>query len=121
MTTVTIRRELEFPSFGAWKWGKTDHDKPLRLQLVLASAFIYLEEDKYSRGNRIVFPQGRVELIYDPASESLLRGLNSTGQAATASAQVIYDAYVEAYEKLVALLYSAGQVRNLTLVRAGYP
>jgi len=113
MTTVTIKREFEFPSFGAWKWGKADHDRPLRFQLTVARAFLYLDEDKYSESNRIVFPEGRIELVYDPAPEQLIKGLSSKGQAATAAAQTIYDAYVEAYEKLVALLYSAGQVRNM--------
>ena len=120
MTAVTIRRELEFPSFGAWKWSKADHDRPLRFQLAVSRAFIYLEEEKYSKSDRIVFPEGRIELVYEPVPEKLIKGLKSKGQAATAVAQQIYDSYVEACEKLEALLYSAGQVRNLLPSRPQY-
>lgn len=113
MTAVTIRREFEFPSFGAWKWSKVDHGRPLRFQLAVPRAFIYLEEEEYSKIDRIVFPQGRIELVYEPVPEKLIKGLKSKGQIATAVAQEIYDSYVEVCEKLEALLYSAGQVRNL--------
>ncbi len=113
MKTVTIRREIEFPSFGAWKWSKADHEKPLSFQLRVARAFIYLEEDRYLKRERIVFPEGRIEFVYDPVPERLIEGLKSKGNAAIAVAEDIYDAYVEANRKLEALLYSVGQVRNL--------
>ena len=113
MPAVTIKREFEFPSFGAGKWSKADHDRPLRLQLAVAKACIYIEEDTYSKGSVIVFPRGRIELVYSPAPDSLLRGLGSKGPPAGLVAQTIYDAYVEAHGKFVALLYSAGQARYI--------
>lgn len=113
MSIVTIRREFEFPPFGAGKWIKADHDRPLRLQLAVARAFIYLEEDKYSKRDVIVFPQGRIELVYDPAPLDLSAGLRSSGAKAAAAAQTIYDAYVEAHNKFIALLYSPGQLRYM--------
>jgi hypothetical protein len=111
VSALTIRREFEFPSFGAGKWTKADHDRPLRLQLTVARALIYLEEDKYTKRNIIVFPQGRIELIYDPAPDELIAGLQSKGAKASATAQIIYEGYVEAHNKFVALLYSPGQLR----------
>ena len=92
VSTVTIRREFDFPSFGAGKWTKTDHDRPLRLQLAVARALIYLDEDKYAKRDLIVFPQGRIELVYDPVPDELLAGLRSKGAKASATAQMIYDA-----------------------------
>ena len=113
MAVVTIRGELDFPTFGARKWSKPDHDKPLHLQLATARALVYLLEDRYSTNDLIVFPQGRIEFAYDPVSALLLKGLKSKGKPATQAAQTIYEAYLEAHEKFLALLYSAGQVRSL--------
>lgn len=113
MAVVTIKRELDFPTFGAWKWSKSDHDRPLSLKLTTAIAFIYLEEDSYSARDVIVFPRGRIELVYDPVPEPFLKGLKSKGKPATLAAQTIYEAYLKAHKKFLALLYSAGQVRSL--------
>ncbi len=54
---------MDFPSFGASKWRKLDHDTPLTLQLAQAKALIFLEEEKYgTKDDVIVFPSGRLEL-----------------------------------------------------------
>jgi hypothetical protein len=113
MPIVTIRREFELPSFGAGKWSKTDHERPLRIQLSVAKALIFLEEDKYNSSGRniIVFPQGRIELVYDPAPDSLIKGLKSNGASTMAAAQTIYDAYLEAHGKFVSLLYFPGKLQ----------
>ncbi len=105
---------MDFPSFGASKWRKQDHDTPLTLQLAQARALIYLEEEKYgTKRDVIVFPDGRLELHYDHAPSELLRGLASRGAASTIAAETIYNAYIEAYTRFEALLYSSGRVRYL--------
>jgi hypothetical protein len=81
--------------------------------LSVSQVFIYLGEDKYFKGDRNTLPEGRIELVYNPVPERLVKRLKNKGQAATAAAQIIYDSYVEAHEKFEALLYSVGQVRNL--------
>ncbi len=113
MPTLIIRREFPFPAFGAGKWSKADHERPLRLQLSVARALIYLDEDRYTKRSIIVFPDGRIELIYDSAPEGLIEGLRTKGYKASAAAQTIYEAYVEAHRKFLALLYSPGQLRYL--------
>ncbi len=114
MTHLIIRKAIDFPGFGASKWRKQDHDNPLSLQLAQAKALIYLEEEKYgAKRDLIAFPSGRLELHYDPAPTELLRGLSSKGAASTSAAEPIYDAYVEAFTRFEALLYSAGKVRYL--------
>lgn len=111
MPALTVRREFDFPSFGAGKWTKADHERPLRLQLAVARALIYLEEDRYSKRDLIVFPQGRIELVYDPAPADLVDSLRRKGAKAASAAQIIYDAYVEAHNKFTALLHSPGNLR----------
>lgn len=114
MPYLTIRRPIDFPSFGASKWRKQDHDTPLSLQLPNARALIFLEEERFgTKRDVIVFPTGRLELHYDPAPSDLLRGLASRGSASTAAAETIYAAYLEAHIRFEALLYSAGKVRYL--------
>ena len=82
MPTLIVRRPMDFPSFGASKWRKQDHDTPLMLQLAQARALIYLEEEKYgTKRDVIVFPDGRLELHYDHAPSELLRGLSSLSGA----------------------------------------
>ena len=104
---------MEFPSFGASKWRKNDHETPLCIQLAHARALIYLDEEKYGKRDIIVFPSGRLELVYDPAPPDLIRGLGSRGIASTAAAETIYSVYIETHTKFEALLYSAGRVRYL--------
>ena len=60
-----------------------------------------------------MFPQGRIELIYNPAPDLLLRGLRTRGSTSAATAaQTIYDAYADAHKKFSALLfYRAGPLR----------
>ena len=113
MAVLTIRSEFDFPSFGAGKWTKGDHERPLHLQLTVARALIYLEEDRYSKRDVIVFPQGRIELVYDPAPGDLVEGLRNKGAKAAAAAQTIYDAYVEAHNKFTTLLHSPGNLRYI--------
>lgn len=114
MPKVSIRKLIDFPSFGAAKWRKSDHETPLRLQLAQARALIYLDEDTLTKRGLIVFPRGRIELIYDPAPPDLVKGLASKGPKSTAAtAERIYAAYVEAYIKFESLLYVAGRVRYL--------
>jgi len=112
MSKIVIRRKMYFPGFGAGKWRKADHAIPLKLQLGQATALIYLDEDDSQR-DTIVFPKGRFEFHYDPAPPTLYRGLLSRGPASRIAASIIYDAYVDAYSKFEALLYSAGRVRYL--------
>jgi hypothetical protein len=113
MPKVTIRKRISFPSFGAAKWRKSDHETPLRLRLTQASALIYLDEDTLTKRGLIVFPGGRIELVYDPAPPDLVEGLASKGPKSTVTAERIYAAYVEAYTKFESLLYVAGRVRYL--------
>ncbi len=114
MPKLTIRRAIDFPNFGASKWRKQDHHTPLVLRLSHAMALIYLEEEQYGTHNDvIVFPGGRLELIYDPAPTDLIRGLSRRGSASTSAAEWIYEAYLEAYTRFEALLYSAGKVKYL--------
>lgn len=114
MPYLTIRKAIDFPSFGASKWRKQDHDTPLSLQVSQARALIFLEEEKYgAKRDVIVFPSGRLELHYDPAPSELLRGLASCGAGSTSAAEAIYSAYLEAHTRFEALLYSAGKVRYL--------
>ena len=114
MLILIVRRLRDFPSFGASKWRKQDHDTPLMLQLAQARALIYLEEEKYgTKRDVIVFPDGRLELHYDHAPSELLRGLSSRGAASTAAAETIYNAYIDAHTRFEALLYSSGRVRYL--------
>lgn len=117
MPKLTIRRRIDFPSFGASKWRKQDHDTPLALRLSHAMALIYLQEEPYgTRNDVIVFPQGRLELLYDPAPADLILGLSRKGSTNMAAAEHIYDAYLEAHTRFEALLYSAGKVRYLLRV-----
>ena len=113
MPILTIRRLMDFPNFGASKWRKSDHERPLVFQLSHARASIFLDENTYTRGDIIVFPSGRLELTYDPAPTDLLKGLAAKGTASAEAAKQIYDAYVEALTKFEALLFSAGRVRYL--------
>jgi len=113
MSTLTIRKGIDFPSFGATKWRKSDHDTPLRLQLVHARALIYIDDENRTKRDLIVLPSGRLELIYDPAPPDLVRGLAAKGPTSAAAAERIYAAYVEAHTKFEALLYVAGRVRYL--------
>ena len=114
MSLLIVRKQIEFPSFGASKWRKQDHTTPLSLQLQQAKALIYMDEEKYpGKRDLIVFPSGRIELHYTPAPTDLIRSLSSKGVASTVAAEVIYDAYVEAHTRFEALLYSAGKVRYL--------
>lgn len=114
MSHLIVRKQIDFPSFGASKWRKADHDTPLSLQLTQAKALIYLEEEKYpGKRDVIVFPSGRIEFHFSPAPTDLLRSLSSKGAASAGGAESIYDAYVEAHVKFEALLYTAGKVRYL--------
>jgi hypothetical protein len=113
MPILTVRTPMDFSSFGAAKWRKPDHEIPLRLQLAHARALIYLDEDRATARGIIVFPKGRLELIYDPAPPDLVGGFTAKGVASVTTAQRIYDAYLEAHLKFESLLYVAGRVRYL--------
>jgi hypothetical protein len=114
MSQLIVRRPIDFPSFGASKWRKQDHDTPLSLQLTRAKALIYLEEEKHPwKRDVIVFPRGRIELHFTPTPSDLVQSLSRKGVASTSAAEAIYDAYVEAYTRFEALLYSAGKVQYL--------
>ena len=113
MSTLIVRRPMDFPNFGASKWGKADHKRPLVIKLTHARASIFLDEDTYTKSGIIVFPSGRLELTYDPAPANLLKGLAAKGAASAEAAKQIYESYVEAFTKFEALLFSAGRVRYL--------
>jgi hypothetical protein len=114
MTHLIVRKQIDFPSFGASKWRKQDHGTPLSLQLTQAKALIFLDEEKYpGKRDVIVLPSGRMELHYSPAPTDLVRSLSSKGTASAAAADSIYEAYLEAHTKFEALLYTAGKVRYL--------
>jgi len=114
MSHLIVRKKIDFPSFGASKWRKLDHDTPLTLQLPQAKALIFLDEERYpGKRDVIVLPSGRMELHYSPAPPYLLRSLASKGTASAAGAETIYDAYVEIHTRFEALLFSAGKVRYL--------
>ncbi|HEX4954890.1 MAG TPA: hypothetical protein VF017_15980 [Thermoanaerobaculia bacterium] len=114
MSQLIIRRPIDFPSFGASKWRKQDHDTPLSMQLTRAKVLVYLEEEKHPwKRDVILFPSGRIELHYAPAPPDLVQSLSRKGTASATAAEAIYDAYVEAHTKFEALLYSAGKVRYL--------
>ena len=113
MAILIIKRQIRFTQFGTWKWKKDNYDRSLTFRLAQAKANIYLEEGHYIKQDLNVLPGGRIEIVYNPAPNNLLKGLKSKGVASREAAQVIYNAYVEAHTKFEALLCSVGRVRNI--------
>ena len=80
MSTLVVKRKIHFPSFGLAKWNVKDYDRPLRVGLDQATARFVIEENKWSLGDPVAFFNGRLEIVFDPASPALTAAMRSRGK-----------------------------------------
>jgi hypothetical protein len=113
MKQLTISRKIDYLGCGAAKWADVDHEKPLVIPSDSAKVSFYLHKDDYTHRGTIVLPRGHVEILFSPPPKSLIRGLQSKGQAAISAAELIYERFAEAYERFEGLLMSAAGVTRL--------
>jgi hypothetical protein len=114
MSRVIVKRKIHFPLFGLTKWKDSDYESPLRIALQGADALFLPQKDIYSDRDLVVVLSGYIELIYNPAPRTLVSALASNGKNAVTAAEQIYSSYLEALDKIEALLLSVGRVRNLS-------
>jgi len=107
---------MRFPPFGAAKWTTGDHQRPLRIQLSMVTALVYLDSPLHLHKGIDVFPRGRLELIWDLAPTDLVRSLRSNGSGSILAAKAIHGAYVDAHKRFHALLMSASPIRNILTI-----
>ncbi|MBI4232069.1 hypothetical protein HY605_02455 [Candidatus Peregrinibacteria bacterium] len=117
MSKLIIKRRIDYPLFGLWKWKDPDYNLPLVIPVSAAKAYFYLKKDKYVEiRDLVVFVQGHIEIEFDPAPTNIVTGLKTkTGKSE--AAHRIYSAYEEAMKKLEALLLSAANQKYLFWVR----
>jgi hypothetical protein len=119
MSQLIIRKVLNSPMFGVWKWTEDDHKEPLQFQLDGATSRIYVEapfrfpEDEPLRDLQLVMNL-KFELNFDGAPRDYITALQSQGAKATKFANRIYDYFVETLSRLEGVLRVSGKVRHLT-------
>lgn len=119
MSKLIIRRKVDFSSFGTSIWTDEEYERPLVLHIDGAKIYFYIEKDSLGLSSRLkinVMPRGRIEILYDSAPSSLIKGLQSkTTELATANK--VYSLYKKAFERLEALLLSRGNQKYLFWMR----
>ena len=117
MSKLTIKREIDIPSFGLWKWKDADYRVPLVVPLLGAKVFIFLHKPRFSLEPDLeVFVEGHIEIEYDPAPQSLIDGLKKkNGDADTI--KKIFESYKEAINRLEAILLSSANQKYLSWIR----
>ncbi len=113
MKDLVIKRNIDFPGFGTWKWNEDDYNKPLTISVGQSKFHFFINKDKLFGRDLQVLPSGYIEILFSPPPKALVKALNSKGQAAVEAVEKIYQCYVEAYEKFQSLLMSAGKVTRL--------
>lgn len=113
MKTLKIRRQVKFPGFGAYKWKKADHKKPLSIPVRNAKALFYLDEDGFTKDDIIIFPGGTLVLEFSPPPKWFITGLTKKGSEEKYVTKLTYDLYLDALNKFEALLMSTGNVRKM--------
>jgi hypothetical protein len=119
MSKLTIKRKVDFTAFGTSIWTDKDYERPLVLHIDGAKVNFYLEKDPLGLSSRLninVMPQGKIEILFDPAPSSLIKGLQSKVSELVA-ANKIYSVYKTAFERLEALLLSKGNQKYLYWMR----
>jgi len=117
MHQLIIRKRLNEPSFGVWKWTEADHKQPLQFHLDGATTRIYVEpgrirENEPLRDLQLVMYL-QFELIFDGAPQEYIKALRSRGAKATQFAYRIYDYFVETLSRFEGVLRVSGKVRHL--------
>lgn len=117
MTRLTVKRKIDYPPFGLWKWKDADYSVPIVIPMVGAKASFFLEKDECRGiGDLVLFSSGRIELEFDPVPKTIINGLkNRVGQ--TEAAHKIYSSYAEAMNKLESLLLSAANQKYMFWTR----
>jgi hypothetical protein len=114
MGKLIIRRKIDFPACGLWKWTKADYKRPLVLTVDRAKiSFFVRERDDLWNGIDLIV-MGHIEICFQPAPMNIIEGLISRRGKAIEAANEIYRIYLKSYEQLEALLMSAGNVKNLS-------
>lgn len=117
MANLIIRKRLNSPTFGVWKWTEANHRQPLRFQLDGAAAQIFVEpfrirEDEPLRDLQVTMYL-QFELIFEGAPQEYIAALQSRRAKATQFANRIYDHFVEALSRFEGVLRVSGKVRHL--------
>lgn len=117
MPNLIIRRRLDSPTFGVWKWTEADHKRPLKFQLDGAISRIFVGEDRIRDNEPLrdlqVTMDLQFELIFDGAPKEYIAALKSRGAKATQFADRIYDYFLETLSRFEAALRVSGKVRHL--------
>lgn len=120
MARLVLSRSVDLGSFGIPKWTKNEHKVPVVLHLGNAKVSIFVKPSIHLvdiRKKKVdTFPQGYMEIQYEPAPKSILDGLR-TQRGAAAAAREIYEKYCDAMNRFEALLLSAANQRYLFWVR----
>jgi hypothetical protein len=120
MTRLVLRREIDLGAFGVQEWTESQYATPIVLHLGNARISIFVKKAptfvKLRKKKVDVLPHGHMEIVFDPAPNSLLEGLKKRS-AARSTAKEIYARYIEAMKRFEALLMSAGNQRYLYWVR----
>ena len=113
MTNLIIRKRLNSPTFGTWKWNKTNYERPLTFQLDGARSQIFIEEN--SIGNRPLQITMNLQfvLIFEGAPSGYIVALKSRGAKSTKFAERIYDYFLETLSRFEGVLRVSGKVRHL--------
>ena len=115
MSVLTIRRKLRFMSFGRSVWTDEQLNIPLSFFIDDAKVSIFFERSGHNLEKRLgmeVSPQGRLEMVFDPAPSQMLRDLKSKGSGLR-TATKIYRIYGIAIERFESLLFSKGGQKYL--------
>lgn len=114
MTSVFVKRQVDIPMIGTWKWNKADYAVPLTFRFNGVKALLNLEYFAYTETrDREVIWNADLSFEYTNPSSEFLRGLKTAGKQAQSAAEVIYGHYVQMYEQFEGVLRTAGGVKNL--------
>lgn len=98
---------------GTWKWVKDDYNIPLVFNLSGVKALLYLDMWDAGSRQRETTWEAVLELHFELASRSLIKGLTTSGKQAIEVARRIHDYYLTVHEQFESLLYTVGKTRSM--------
>lgn len=113
MPPVFVRREIEIPMIGTWKWSKGDYETPLLFQLHGVKASLTLDAYDAGKRDREVVWEAHLVLEFTNPHPEFVRGLKTAGKLAQRAAEEIYGYYIQVHEQFEGALRTAGGVTNL--------
>jgi hypothetical protein len=113
--TIIRKRIQQLPIFGLRKWRTVDYETPLTMRIEGSWTHLFLEKEPFpDNGKSLTHPGwARIEITFEPAPETLIKGIVSKGPLHREAAQKTYSIYVIAMHRLDTLLRTSGGVTGL--------